>query len=73
MDLFKLTLLYPVPHTSKLINLRVILKVMIIVDAQLVDAYAHGFTHFALFDSSLIANGFSQIHFVLSMAPTEVS
>jgi hypothetical protein len=42
---------------------------MIIVDAQLVDAYAHGFAHFALFDSSLIAKAFVQIHVVLSNGP----
>jgi hypothetical protein len=46
------------PIISKLINLRVSLKVMIVVDAQLVGAYAHGFAHFVLFDSSLVANGF---------------
>jgi hypothetical protein len=50
------------------------MKVMIIVDAQLVDAYAHGFAHFVLFDSSLVAK-WVLFKFILfyPMAPTKVS
>jgi len=32
----------------KLVNLKVSLEVMILVDAQFVDGSTHGFTHFAL-------------------------